>query len=133
MLHDRQSCCTTRSRCCCCCCFACGSGIKTNIGTINTWRYWGVVLCLIVLATAAKFVPACLTSKVLLRHRSWRFCSALGLMMNTRGLVELIALNIGLSMVRGGVVVVWQALIWAEWGLHLSEQWWAAHASSPMT
>jgi Kef-type K+ transport system membrane component KefB len=80
------------------CCL--GSGIKTNIGTINTWRYWGVVLFLIVLASVGKFTPACLTSKLLLRHRSWRFCSALGLMMNTRGLVELIALNIGLTMVR---------------------------------
>lgn len=81
-------------------CFVRCSGIKTNIGTINTWRYWGVVLALIGLATVAKFVPACLTSKLLLRERSWRFCSALGLMMNTRGLVEMIALNIGLDMVR---------------------------------
>lgn len=59
-----------------------------------------MVLALIALATVGKFVPACLTSKLLLRERSWRFCSALGLMMNTRGLVEMIALNIGLDMVR---------------------------------
>lgn len=80
--------------------YLCCSGIKTNIGTINTWRYWGIVLLLVVLATVGKVTPACLVSKLLLRpKRSWRFCTAIGVMMNTRGLVELIGLNIGLSMV----------------------------------
>jgi hypothetical protein len=35
----------------------------------------------------------------LVTKRDWRFCTALGLLMNTRGLVEVIALNIGLTMV----------------------------------
>jgi Kef-type K+ transport system membrane component KefB len=80
--------------------FFASSGIKTDIGALNTWRYWGIVLALICIASAAKFTPACLVSKLLLRDKCWRFCTAVGMLMNTRGLVELIALNIGLSMVR---------------------------------
>jgi Kef-type K+ transport system membrane component KefB len=57
------------------------------------------VLALICIASAAKFTPACLVSKLLLRDKCRRFCTAVGMLMNTRGLVELIALNIGLTMV----------------------------------
>jgi Kef-type K+ transport system membrane component KefB len=80
--------------------FFASSGIKTDIGALNTWRYWGIVLALICIASASKFTPTFLVSKLLLRDKGWRFCAAIGLLMNTRGLVELIALNIGLSMVR---------------------------------
>lgn len=73
------------------------SGIKTNIGTLNTARYWGVTLAIIIIATLAKFVPSCLATKLLTR-RTWRFSVTIGLLMNTRGLVEIIALNIGLSL-----------------------------------
>jgi Kef-type K+ transport system membrane component KefB len=61
------------------------------------------VLCLICIACTAKFTPACLVSKLLLRDKSWRFCTAVGVLMNSRGLVELIALNIGLTMVRSQI------------------------------
>jgi hypothetical protein len=42
----------------------------------------------------------------LVTKRDWRFCTAMGLLMNTRGLVEVIALNIGLSMVSGYYVLL---------------------------
>lgn len=73
------------------------SGVKTNIGTLNTIRLWGITLAITLLACMAKFLPSCLMTRLLTR-RSWAFSSTLGVLMNTRGLVELIALNIGLSM-----------------------------------
>lgn len=74
------------------------SGIKTNIGTLDSGRYWGITLAIIAIACVAKFLPACLCSK-LVTGRGWRFCVSMGVLMNTRGLVEVIALNVGLSMV----------------------------------
>jgi hypothetical protein len=50
----------------------------------------------ILMACVAKFVPSILVSKIVTR-KSWGFCASLGILMNTRGLVELIVLNIGLD------------------------------------
>lgn len=50
----------------------------------------------ILMACIAKFVPSILVSKIVTR-KSWGFCASLGILMNTRGLVELIVLNIGLD------------------------------------
>mmetsp|Transcript_5550 Transcript_5550/g.13807 ORF Transcript_5550/g.13807 Transcript_5550/m.13807 type:complete len:533 (-) Transcript_5550:284-1882(-) len=77
--------------------FFASSGIRTNIGTLDTARYWGITLAIILIATVAKFVPSALVTR-LLGRRSWRFSATVGLLMNTRGLVEIIALNIGLSL-----------------------------------
>mmetsp|Transcript_8096 Transcript_8096/g.17328 ORF Transcript_8096/g.17328 Transcript_8096/m.17328 type:complete len:514 (+) Transcript_8096:192-1733(+) len=73
------------------------SGIRTDIGSLNTIRYWGITLAVICLAVVGKFGAGCLASKLLSR-RSWRFCVTVGLFMNTRGLVEIIALNVGLQL-----------------------------------
>lgn len=73
------------------------SGIRTNIGTLDTARYWGITVAIICLAVLGKFTAGCLASKVLTK-RSWRFCTTVGLFMNTRGLVEIIALNVGLQL-----------------------------------
>lgn len=73
------------------------SGINTNVGTLNTARYWGLTVLLILTACFAKFTPACLTCKLVTKS-SWRFSTTLGILMNTRGMVEVIALNVGLSL-----------------------------------
>lgn len=73
------------------------SGIKTNIGLLESGADWGYTVAIIVLACLAKFIPGCLVSKLVTPH-PWRFCVTLGILMNTRGLVEIIALNVGLSM-----------------------------------
>jgi Kef-type K+ transport system membrane component KefB len=78
--------------------FFASSGIKTDIGTLGTARYWGITLAIVLVATIAKFTPGCLMTKWVARQ-NWRFSVAMGLLMNTRGLVEIIALNVGLSMV----------------------------------
>jgi hypothetical protein len=77
--------------------FFASSGIRTDIGTLNSWRLWGITLAIILIACVAKFAPGCLLTKVVAK-RTWRFSVAMGLLMNTRGLVEIIALNVGLSL-----------------------------------
>lgn len=77
--------------------FFANSGIRTDLGSLSSARHWGITLAIICIACFAKFTPTCLVSK-LVTKRDWRFCVAMGLLMNTRGLVEVIALNIGLSM-----------------------------------
>ena len=56
----------------------------------------GVTIFIIVIACVAKFVPTCVVSR-LTTGQPWRLCIGLGLLMNTRGLVQLIVLGIGLN------------------------------------
>jgi len=72
------------------------SGLRTHIGLINTPALW--LLCLIILALACvgKIAGGALSVRVL--GESWRDAIGLGVLMNTRGLVELIVLNIGLDL-----------------------------------
>lgn len=109
---------------CHCCCylhpgefllplFFANSGIRTDIGTLDSGRYWAITLAITGIACFAKFTPACLVGK-LVTKREWRFCVTLGLLMNTRGLVEVIALNIGLTMV-GAALAETAALRGVDW------------------
>jgi Kef-type K+ transport system membrane component KefB len=77
--------------------FFASSGMRTDLGSLNDKFYGGITVLIFVLATSAKFLPACFVTKIVTR-RPWRFSIGVGLLMNTRGLVELIALNIGLQI-----------------------------------
>ena len=77
--------------------FFVSSGAKTDIGALNTGHLVGITIAVWVIATFAKFTPATLMTK-LMTGRDWRFAVTVGVLMNTRGLVELIALNIGYSL-----------------------------------
>lgn len=72
------------------------SGLRTQIGLLNTPSGWMMCGLVILVACAGKFggslVPAKLTGL------SWRESSAIGVLMNTRGMMELIVLNIGLDL-----------------------------------
>jgi Kef-type K+ transport system membrane component KefB len=72
------------------------SGLKTQIGLIYGFPLWG--LCLLVLLTACvgKIVGGTLSTRI--AGQSWRDALTIGILMNTRGLVELIVLNIGLQL-----------------------------------
>jgi len=72
------------------------SGVKTDLTTLTDLKDWGVILAMSLLAIFAKFTPTCLMAK-LVTKRDWKFCIAMGVLMNTRGLVVLIALNVGLD------------------------------------
>ncbi|XP_059658792.1 cation/H(+) antiporter 19 [Cornus florida] len=69
------------------------SGLKLNIGTINGARSWGLVALVIFNACFGKIVGVVGVS--LLFKTPFRESLTLGFLMNTKGLVELIVLNIG--------------------------------------
>ncbi|KUI18825.1 potassium transporter [Mycobacterium lehmannii] len=71
------------------------SGLNTEIGLVNTPGLWALTLGVLIVAIAGKGVAcaaAARLSKVPLRESI-----ALGSLMNARGLIELILLNIGLE------------------------------------
>ncbi|MEH2393032.1 MAG: cation:proton antiporter [Nostoc sp.] len=72
------------------------SGLKTQIGLLNRPELW--LLCALVLgvAIAGKYVGTYVAARM--SGISKREASALGWLMNTRGLTELIVLNIGLEL-----------------------------------
>ncbi|MBR8838491.1 MAG: cation:proton antiporter [Stigonema ocellatum SAG 48.90 = DSM 106950] len=72
------------------------SGLRTQIGLLNHPNLW--LLCLVVLTAAilGKYIGTYVAARV--SGISHQESSALGWLMNTRGLTELIVLNIGLSL-----------------------------------
>jgi K+:H+ antiporter len=71
------------------------SGLHTQVGLINGPWLWLICLLILVIACAGKIFGG--MSSMRLLGESWRDSLSLGLLMNTRGLVELIVLNIGLQ------------------------------------
>jgi Kef-type K+ transport system membrane component KefB len=71
------------------------SGLRTSIGMVkgSTWLF---VLLIIVVAIAGKFGGSTIAARM--SGIQWRDAASLGILMNTRGLMELIALNIGLDI-----------------------------------
>ncbi|KDP25352.1 hypothetical protein JCGZ_20508 [Jatropha curcas] len=69
------------------------SGLKTNVATIHGLQSWGLLALVIFTACFGKIVGTFLVS--LSCKVPFREALALGLLMNTKGLVELIVLNIG--------------------------------------
>lgn len=73
------------------------SGLRTQIGLINTPGLWFISLVVLLIACAGKISGGALGA-YFVGHTSWKDALSLGLLMNTRGLVELIVLNIGLDL-----------------------------------
>ncbi|XP_042505096.1 cation/H(+) antiporter 18-like [Macadamia integrifolia] len=69
------------------------SGLKTNVATIRGAQSWGLLVLVIVTACFGKIVGTIVVS--LLCKVPTREALALGFLMNSKGLVELIVLNIG--------------------------------------
>jgi Kef-type K+ transport system membrane component KefB len=69
------------------------TGLRTQIGLLDSAASWLLVLGLVGVATLGKLGGSMLTAR--LTGLSWRESFALGALMNTRGLMELIALNLG--------------------------------------
>jgi Kef-type K+ transport system membrane component KefB len=72
------------------------SGLHTQIGLIRTPWLWLACLLILVIACAGKIFGGAFVVRA--SGESWRDALSLGVLMNTRGLVELIVLNIGLSL-----------------------------------
>jgi Kef-type K+ transport system membrane component KefB/nucleotide-binding universal stress UspA family protein len=72
------------------------SGLRTQIGLLDSTQAWLVCGLVIAVACAGKFGGSFIAAR--LTGLSWRESGALGVLMNTRGLMELIVLNIGLDL-----------------------------------
>ncbi len=71
------------------------SGLNTQIGLVNSPKLWAVTLGILVVSIAGKGIACTLAAQ--LRKVPFRQAVALGSLMNARGLIELILLNIGLQ------------------------------------
>jgi Kef-type K+ transport system membrane component KefB len=72
------------------------TGMRTQIGLVSGAEQWLLCGAIIVAATAGKFGGTLVAAR--LTGLGWRMSASLGVLMNTRGLMELIALNIGLDL-----------------------------------
>lgn len=72
------------------------SGLRTQLGLLNSPHEWVVTGLIILVATLGKFGGSAVAAR--LTGLTWRESSAIGVLMNTRGLMELIVLNIGLDL-----------------------------------
>jgi Kef-type K+ transport system membrane component KefB len=72
------------------------TGMRTQIGLVSGAADWLVCGLVILVATLGKFGGSFVAAR--LTGLGWRESTALGVLMNTRGLMELIVLNVGLDM-----------------------------------
>ncbi len=72
------------------------TGMRTEFGLLYSSQEWMICAVIIGVATIGKFGGTTAAAK--LTGLNWRDSCALGVLMNTRGLVELIVLNIGLDL-----------------------------------
>ncbi|WP_300660673.1 cation:proton antiporter [Fluviicola sp.] len=72
------------------------TGLRTQIGLLNDWHLWSIALLIIAVATTGKFLGSALAAKFV--GQNWRDSLIIGALMNTRGLMELIVLNIGYDL-----------------------------------
>ncbi|HZK02976.1 MAG TPA: cation:proton antiporter [Bacteroidaceae bacterium] len=72
------------------------TGLKTNLLLINNWSMVGLCLLFILVAIVGKFGGCAIAAR--LAGESRRDSITIGILMNTKGLMELVALNIGYEM-----------------------------------
>jgi len=72
------------------------TGLRTEIGLINDPFLWRVTGWIILVAVIGKFFGSALAAKFV--GQNWRDSLTIGALMNTRGLMELVVLNIGLDL-----------------------------------
>jgi Kef-type K+ transport system membrane component KefB len=72
------------------------TGLRTQIGLLDDVASWAICLTIILVATAGKLGGTVLAARW--TGMGWRDSVALGALMNTRGLMELIALNVGYDL-----------------------------------
>ena len=72
------------------------TGLRTQIGLLNDWQSWALCGVIILVAIAGKLGGSMLMSRW--TGMSWSQSFGIGVLMNTRGLVELVVLNIGYDL-----------------------------------
>jgi Kef-type K+ transport system membrane component KefB len=72
------------------------TGLRTEIGLLNDVYLWKVTGLIILVAVIGKFVGGALAAKFV--GQNWKDSLTIGALMNTRGLMELVVLNIGYDL-----------------------------------
>ncbi len=72
------------------------SGLRTSIGLVHGGRMWLYTGLIILVAVVGKLGGAMIAART--AGMTWRESSGIGVLMNTRGLMELVILNIGLDI-----------------------------------
>ena len=72
------------------------TGLRTELGLVQGFTNWMLCLLVIVVATVGKFGGSYLAAR--LTGLTNREATAIGALMNTRGLMELVVLNVGLDL-----------------------------------
>jgi Kef-type K+ transport system membrane component KefB len=72
------------------------TGLRTRIDLLTDKSVWGYALAIIATAVVGKLAGAAFTARA--TGMNWKDSFGLGVLMNTRGLVELVILNAGLDL-----------------------------------
>lgn len=72
------------------------TGLRTQIGLINDPYLWKVTGFIILVAVVGKFFGSAIAAKFV--GQNWKDSLTIGALMNTRGLMELVVLNIGFDL-----------------------------------
>jgi hypothetical protein len=72
------------------------TGLRTQVGLLNDPYLWMICGAIILVAITGKFAGSALAARFV--GQTWKNSLTIGALMNTRGLVELVALNIGFEL-----------------------------------
>ena len=72
------------------------TGLRTEVGLLDRPEMWVKTVLIIIVAVAGKLGGSALAARA--TGMTWRDAASLGALMNTRGLMELVVLNIGLDI-----------------------------------
>ncbi len=72
------------------------TGLRTEIGLLNDPNLWAITGLIILVAVTGKFAGSALAARFV--GQNWKSSLSIGALMNTRGLMELIVLNIGYDL-----------------------------------
>ncbi|SDD61355.1 Kef-type K+ transport system, membrane component KefB [Niabella drilacis] len=76
--------------------FFVSTGLKTQIALLNNPALWSICIIVLIIAVIAKFGASAAAARF--TGQSWSESLQLGALMNTRGLTELVVLNIGYDL-----------------------------------
>ncbi|SHM21993.1 Kef-type K+ transport system, membrane component KefB [Chitinophaga jiangningensis] len=72
------------------------TGLRTHIGLLSQGHLWAAFGMIMLVAVGGKFGGSAVTARLM--GQTWRQSISIGALMNTRGLMELIVLNIGYDL-----------------------------------
>jgi Kef-type K+ transport system membrane component KefB len=72
------------------------TGLRTEVGLLNDAYLWKVTAMIILVAVVGKFVGSAIAARFV--GQNWKDSLIIGALMNTRGLMELVVLNIGYDL-----------------------------------